>query len=310
MSPKTTVIINPASAGGKTGKNFYKIEDKVRYFLGNHTSICLTRKPNDAIWLTKKALLTGCEQIVAVGGDGTMNEVINGFFAGGQLINNQSKLGIINCGTDGCLAQSLRLPDDLSQQLGIIKLGAIRKIDCGRIMYHSQNHKMKVRYFINDIQFSTAEIVDKYLLNHQQRLLDSLLFSLTSVKSILIHPIQSLTMEIDHEKTVQGDFFGIIVANGDFIRGGMNLMSHTKLDDGNLNVFLLQVLNVRQRLIAIARKYSGTHIDKKNFVYFPVKHLNINSETNVLIRADGELLGSLPCSVEILPLVISVCSYY
>lgn len=309
MSLITTVIINPASAGGKTGKHLSEIREKIRYFLGKQTKICLTTKPNDATRLTKKALSAGCNLIVAVGGDGTINEVINGFFASGHLINNQIKLGIINCGTGSGLAQSLHMPDDLSQQFGIIKLGETRKIDCGRITYHSQQRHKKVRYFINEFQLGIGGTVVKNVRNQQKRLGGSLAFGLTTIKSVFTHPNQPLTIEIDHEKTIEDDFTGVLVANGDYTGGGMNLAPEAKLDDGNFNVLLIHGLTIPQRLIAFSKVYSGNHINNGKFSYFPAKYLNISSQENVLLETDGELLGNLPCSVEILPLTIPICSY-
>jgi YegS/Rv2252/BmrU family lipid kinase len=309
MSSKTTAIINPASSAGKTGSHLAELSEKIKYFLGDDIRIELTRKPNDATHLSRKALIDGCNLIVAVGGDGTINEIVNGFFSNGHLVNDQSKLGIINCGTGSGLAQSLHLPDTVSRQLEIIKLAEFRRIDCGRIIYQSKSNPKKIRYFINEFQLGIGGTVVKNVQNHQKRLGGSLAFGLTTIKSVFTHPNQHMDIVVNKEKTIESNFTGIVVANGEYTGGGMNLAPAAKLDDGYFNILLIQGLTIPQRLIAFSKVYSGNHIKNGKFSFFQAKSLKINSNENVLLEADGELLGRLPCSVEMLPHAIPICSY-
>jgi YegS/Rv2252/BmrU family lipid kinase len=308
MSSSITAIINPASSAGRTGDHLTEIGEKIKYFLGDDSRILITSKPDHATHLSRNALLNECDLIVAIGGDGTINEVINGFFYDDIIINKQAKLGIINFGTGSGLAQSLHLPNDLSKQFEIIKIGESKKIDCGRIVYHSQKNANTIRYFINEFQLGIGGAVVKNVKSHQKRLGGSLAFGLTTIKSVFSHPNQSFTIEIDHHKTIEDNFTGVIIANGDYTGGGMNLAPGAKLDDGYFNVLLIHGLTVPQRLIAFSKVYSGKHINNGKFSYFPAKYLNINSCEKVVLEADGELLGHLPCSVEILSSVIPICS--
>jgi diacylglycerol kinase family enzyme len=225
--------------------------------------------------------------------------VANGYFDKENLIGSQCNLGIINCATGGGLAQSLGIPASCAEQFKVIKSGKVKKIDCGKITYYNQTNYPVIRYFVNELQFGIGGTVVRQTRRWQKRLGGKLAFGLTTVSSVFNHPNQRLELEVNNNKKIDGLFTGVVVANGAYCGGGMNLAPGAETDDGQFNVLLIHGQSVIDRLIAFSKVYSGQHINNGKFSYFPAKKLRITSTEKVLIEADGELLGDLPCTVEI-----------
>jgi YegS/Rv2252/BmrU family lipid kinase len=306
MSKKMTLIFNPASAGGKTAKVLENIIEMIKSHLGMIPKIYITQKPLEATSLARDAIKKGSTLIVAVGGDGTIQEVVNGYFDKNMLVGRACHLGILNCGTGGGLAQSLGLPRSLLEQLDIIKNGKVRIIDCGKINYFDRKDHPVASYFVNELQFGIGGTVVSHTGKLKKRLGGKLSFGFTTISSVFSHANQQLQLEIDTKKNIEGVYTGIVVANGAFTGGGMNLAPGAETDDGYFNILLMNGLSVTSRLLAFSKIYSGKHIKNGKFRYFPAKKLKVMSSEKVLFEADGELLGNLPCTVKIIPKSIPV----
>jgi diacylglycerol kinase (ATP) len=113
MNGKVTVIFNPASAGGKTAGRFKAISAMIRSQLSAKAEILLTGHVHQATVLARQVLKTGSALLIGVGGDGTIQEIVNGYFENNRPLNSTCRLRIINCGTGSGLAQSLAIPENL-----------------------------------------------------------------------------------------------------------------------------------------------------------------------------------------------------
>jgi YegS/Rv2252/BmrU family lipid kinase len=301
-----SVVFNPASAGGKTGKKLSNIKKLLnKYFIEKYT-LHVTSKPLDATVIARNALKEGHSSIIAVGGDGTIQEVVNGFFENGKQINSHARLGIINCGTGCGLAQSLQIPDDIDKQFEIIYNGASLLIDIGKSKFHNGGLTPLTRYFVNELQLGIGGAVVKKVKQRQKILGGFWAFGLTTISTIFTQPNQNMSIHIDSKAAIKQKFLGIIIANGAFTGGGMNLAPYARLNDNFLDVLLIHEQSVTQRLKTFPKIYSGKHVELPQFGYYQVKKVNISAEKNVLLEADGELLGHPPCEIEILPSCIQV----
>ena len=126
-----TVIVNPRSGGGRTGRQWPRLEPKLVTALGQ-ISCTFTEKPGDATQLTRKALKDGCDLVIAVGGDGTINEVVNGFFDNGTAINEDASLSLIPAATGGDFRRTFGFADNPAQAIEQIQHGTPHPIDLGR----------------------------------------------------------------------------------------------------------------------------------------------------------------------------------
>jgi diacylglycerol kinase family enzyme len=170
---KIHIVFNPASAGGKTGRKREKILSELKYHLGSTFGFSETAESKDATTITRKAITKGCDTVIAVGGDGTVNQVLNGFYNNGISINSDIKLGIISCGTGQGFSQSLGLPTDLSSQIKVIRENHIKSVDIGKITFEDNNSP---KYFLNEFQLGIGGDLSKDISPRTKKVLGKFAF--------------------------------------------------------------------------------------------------------------------------------------
>jgi diacylglycerol kinase family enzyme len=139
-----------------------------------------------------------------------------------------------------------------------------------------------------------------------KRLGGRIAFGISSLLNIFSYPNQVMTVEIDEILEITQPFIGIVMANGDSMAGGMSLTPGARWDDSLLDILLMRGQSIPQRLRSFPRIYSGRHIDLPKFSQYRGKSIRLTSSEEVLVEADGELLGFLPCSVEVLPAALKI----
>ena len=305
---RTHIILNPTSGAGKTEAKSSEILRLIKHRVGESFSLHITRSSLDATHSAAEAIQRGCELLIAVGGDGTIQEVVNGFFSNGQLLNPDCKIGIINCGTGHGFAQSLGLPSSIESQVELLKRGQSRLIDVGRVKYRNDRGETCYRYFVNESQLGIGASVVERVQGSQKRLGGSLAFGIGALKAIFRHKSQSMMLILDEKEVIEGLLTGVVVANGAFMGGGMNLAPTARLDDGKLKVLVMHDLSLAQRLWNFPKIYFGTHLSSQLFGYHEARSLTVCSEERAFVEADGEMLGTTPCHIEVIPSAIKVQS--
>jgi diacylglycerol kinase (ATP) len=117
-----------------------------------------------------------------------------------------------------------------------------------------------------------------------------------------------MTITVDGRERIEGSFIGVVIANGCYAGGGMALAPRAQVDDGLLEVVLLRDMKLPSRLLNFPKIYVGKHIDLPWVHYRQARHVTVTSPETVLIEADGELLGTLPCTVEVMPRSVNIKS--
>lgn len=303
---KPYVIINPASAGGKTAKRTTKIINKFNRYFGNNYFLVTTEKPFDGEKLARRAISQGCELIIAVGGDGTLQEIINGFFSKGELTNPNCCLGIINSGTGQGLAQSLNLPADMDKQFQIIKEGQSIKIDVGCVKFQNKTITFDKRIFVNEFQLGIGGTVVQRVENRKKRFGGTITFGITALTTLFQYKSRAIKISIDNWMEMEKAVIGIIVANGVFTGGGMHIAPYAKLNDGWLEVVVIHDQSIPERLWNFPTIYQGNHLKREKFDHYRAKSIQLYGQPDVLLAADGELFGSLPCTINVVPNIIPI----
>src|SRR5215470_5679529 len=146
LGPRTTVIVNPRSQGGRLGKRWPELADTIgRAFPFDEAK---TQCAGDATRLAREALRAGYERVVAIGGDGTVNETVNGFFDdAGAPIAPEASFALIPFGTGGDFRRTMHLPLELDEAIAVIAAGHRRKIDVGRLELTTPNGGKTLRMF-------------------------------------------------------------------------------------------------------------------------------------------------------------------
>jgi len=301
---KIKLVANPAAGNYAVSKNWSTVQKNLHRIWGDFSAE-LTTKPGDAIQITQRALQEGYENIVALGGDGTINEVVNGFFENNRPVNPEAKLGIIPMGTGGDLVKTLKIPEDLEAAARRIEIGCIQKCDLGIVSYQTL-HERRSRYFINiaDAGFG-ATVVEK--VQQSSKALGPFFTYLTGLlRGLASYKNQPMRITIDHNFEHEGIFTAVVVSNGQFFGGGMWVAPKARLDDGQFEVVIIGDISRPEIIANVHKIYNGTLESHPKIRYLQGKKISLGSDSGVQVEADGEQLGTLPATFEILPAMVNV----
>ena len=303
------IIVNPQSQGGALGRQWPHIRRVIRRhfpFGDLHT-----KASGEATQLTREALLDGAEQIVAIGGDGTINEVVNGFFStSGASISSQATLGIIPFGTGGDFRRSLHIPADIDRAAQNIVSGKQQTIDLGKVEYDTGNGETHSRWFANIASFGISGVVDRYVNRSSKRLGGRISFLLATARASFTYQNQRVRLVFDNDPSSAVDITmnTVAIANGCYFGGGMHIAPKALLDDGLFDIVALGDLNWKDLVTSGIRVYHGTHLDLAKVTYRRAQTLRAEpiDRHPVELDVDGEAPGILPATFSLVPKALKV----
>lgn len=293
-------IINPAAGGGNADKEWQSYSKALKS-QGFSCNEFITEKRGHAIQLARDALGQGTEMIFAVGGDGTVNEIVNGFFKNDKLINSAATLGIIPWGSGADFVRTFKVPNSPRALAESILQQKIRTIDVGRLKCRSLENHQNTRYFLNvaDLGYGGA-LLQRY--GKLNRILPgSPAYFLGLLVNLISYSNPQISYRIDNGETQTGIFNAIIAANGKYFGGGMWIAPRAELDNGLFEIVLIGNVNKLEVIANLRRIYNGTLCEHSKVTCLRGKKLEAWSEDAVLLDADGELPGKLPATFEIVP---------
>jgi YegS/Rv2252/BmrU family lipid kinase len=309
MAPKPYLVVNPRSAGGATGRHFDEIAAAARSALGD-CQHGFTRRERHATELTREALRGGARVVVAIGGDGTINEVVNGFFeelepgAPPRAINPEAALAILPRGTGGDFRRTLGLNGDLKASARRLS-GDPRRIDLGRIDYVASDGSPASRLFVNVAAAGVgARIVS--IANHSSKALGGkLTFILASLRGLLGWSDVSVRASIDGAPFEELMVTSFSVANGRFFGGGMEVAPSARIDDGLFHLTIWSGYGLADFVLKGATMYDGSHVKLPGTRIVTASKVRLepglrSPGREILVEADGEQLGHLPASFSML----------
>jgi YegS/Rv2252/BmrU family lipid kinase len=306
VAPRTTVIVNPKSQGGRLGKRWSELADTIgRAFPFDDV---MTTGIGDATRLAREALRGGAERIVAIGGDGTVNEVVNGFFEDGKPINPAAGLGLIPFGTGGDFRRSFDLPLEVGKAAAIIAGDRRRTIDVGRLDYTRADGTRALRMFANIASFGVSGVVDR-LVNESGKRLGRLSFMMATARATWSYKNQRVQLTFDGKDRVESTISTVAIANGQYFGGAMHVAPHAELDDGLFDVIAMGDFGFGDLVTSGRRLYKGTHLSMAKVSSRRAKVIEaeaIEAGANVELDVDGEPLGRLPARFEIVPAALSM----
>lgn len=302
MFLKTQVIVNPESNKGRTKRRWKQIKEALKTFL-KEFNYEFTEKPLQAIEISRAAIKQGSELIVSVGGDGTINEIANGFYENQRIINPETVLGIVPSGTGCDLIRSLNIPLNLRKALNVITQAPSSWIDIGRVCYKSHSGEEEERYFLNVADFGIGgEVVRKVNENRMRRKASSYLRCLIS--TFLSYKHKKVRIKIDGEDLPVEDYLIGTISNGRIFGKGMKIAPQAKLDDGLFDIVLVKGMKVMEFFRNVWKIYTGTHLSHPKISLIRGRRIEAypeEGEEDVLIELDGEQLGKLPAVFEVIP---------
>ncbi|HEU5060551.1 MAG TPA: diacylglycerol kinase family protein [Kofleriaceae bacterium] len=297
-------MVNPSAQNGQLGRRWPELAADLRRELGAFEQ-ATTAAPGDATRLTRQALDSGAGAVVAVGGDGTINEVVNGFFDGDRPVAPTALLGILPFGTGGDFRKTISIPRDTRQAARVLAARKSRAIDVGHLELIGPGGTPQSRIFVNIASFGMSGLVDEYVNKTSKRLGGRLSFMLATARAGLSYENQRVRLVFDGDESAPADLTinTVAVANGRYFGGGMFVAPQAELDDGQFDVVALGDMGKLDFIRHSRKIYAGTHLslDKVSQRRARVVRAEPIGQGPVRLDVDGETPGRLPATFRVLP---------
>ncbi|TVQ12409.1 MAG: diacylglycerol kinase family lipid kinase [Balneolaceae bacterium] len=290
------IIANPVSGGGRGSSTIASLE-RVLTNLGIGFEITFTEATGHAIELARTATFNGYKKIAIAGGDGTCNEVVNGVLAANDYKPVNTEFAVISSGRGNDWIRTHGIHTDISRAAALLRFGKSVRHDAGLVEFQKDG-KPEKRAFINmsgmAIAADTLERSGRFRRQNKLVYLNALIRVLLRYKSPVIR--FRINGE-EHEKQV----LVIITANCRYAGSGMLLAPKADPGDGLLDFTVIDSMSFMQVAGQIPKLFRGGLENHPSVHLHRGNRFEASSENPVLIEADGELLGTTPCSYSIIP---------
>ncbi len=301
MRLKTKVIVNPESNRGRTRKRWSEIRDGLKSFIREY-KFEFTEKPLHATDIAREAIKDGAELVIGVGGDGTMNEIANGFYEDRRMINPEATLGVVPSGTGCDLIKSLNIPAGLRGALQVITEAPAVRMDVGKVRFTSNAGGQEERFFLNIADFGLGgevvrEVTERRLRRKASSYVRCLVTTMVRYRNKRVH------IRIDGRPLPDGEYLIGAVANGRIFGKGMKVAPDARLDDGLFDSVLIRGFRFFEFCRHGWKLMNGSHVTHPKVSVVRGRTVEAWAETGeeVLLELDGDQLGRLPATFEIVP---------
>jgi YegS/Rv2252/BmrU family lipid kinase len=262
----------------------------------------------DAARITRQALEGGYDCIVAVGGDGTINEVVNGFFrepreeAPRSPINPEAALAVMSRGTGGDFRKTFGWDGELDSALARLTRPGTQPLDVGVVRFVEHAGRPAWRYFANICSFGVSGLVDQEVNRSTKALGGTLSFMMGSVRALLKYEDTSVRIVVDGGPSENVEITTLAVANGKYFGGGMKVAPDAEASDGLFDVTIWSGYTIVDFALKSRALYDGSHVNLSGTRRLRCKELLAESDSGrrVLLDVDGEQPGHLPCTIPML----------
>ena len=294
------VIVNPNAGKRKGEKDWLEIAAQITAAGIDFINI-FTEHKNHAVVLTRKYIENGFRNIIVVGGDGTLNEVVNGIFTQSHVEPKDITLGMIPVGTGNDWCRMFNVSNDYKQAAQAIANGKVFVQDVGCIRYISSADKEKIRYFVNMAGMGFDALVAKK--TNQQKEAGTgnpLSYVVNIFSSLFYYTFTKVTILLDNEK-VDSDIFSMSVGICQYNGGGMKQAPNAKPDDGLFDLTLIKPIGKFKIIRNIIKLFDGSFTRLPEVSTFRSTKIIIHSDPPMFMEADGESLGHTPFVFTMLP---------
>lgn len=315
------LIVNPKSGTRGRSDNLAAALERVEQVLGD-VVIRYTARRGHARELAAQGVVDGHPLIVAVGGDGTFSEVASGVleaetpagsegdsFEPGTAGPTKTAVGLIDLGTGGDFRRSLGIGAGYEACIAALALGRDRTVDVGSALFRSAEGDMVHRYFVNVLSAGLGGLVDRYVETMPSFLGGRIGYYLAALRAVAAskerHLLARVTWQGESREEVIPAYL-VAICNGRWFGGGMDVAPMALPDDGRFEVVTVTSPTKPYLAKQVRTVYTGRHLDEPTVHHFPCERIELRIgdprvERGFLLDVDGEALGSLPLSVEVLP---------
>jgi diacylglycerol kinase (ATP) len=305
---EVVAILNPKAGGGRVRRRWPAFEAAIREWMPQLQTLW-TERPWHAAELTREALLAGADLVLAIGGDGTVHEVVNGFLDNDMPVRTGARLGYIPMGTGGDFQRTIQVPQEPIAVAAYLAEGSTVAMDVGKVRFLGESHEgVEQRYFANLLSFGMGGDVSVVAKNNALTDINGqAAFLWATLKVSFSYPGKTVLLEFDAEPPLPPiDITNVAVGNGQYHGGGMLPCPGASLVDGLLDVTVIERLSWFELIRGFRTLYSGAIHNHQRVQHRKVARLIARSVDQTRVEVDGEAAGSLPIEIEVLPRIIPV----
>ncbi len=294
------VVVNPNAGIGKCGRDWNEISRLLDKYGFNYMTV-FTKAPLHAIDIVKENIGKGFRKIISVGGDGTMNEVVNGIFNQNYVKTTDITVAMIAVGTGNDWVKTFNIPANYEKAIIVIKNNNEIIQDVGFLTYQNSEGQ-KERYFINVAGLGFDGLVaQKTNYDKKRGKGNPLLYLKNLFTSLYSYKSANTTIFIDNNKQIKTKTFSIGIGIGKYNGGGMLQVPDARPDSGEFNMTLIKDMSRWSVIASLKKLYNGKIGKHKKVETFEAKTIKIESKPSILLEADGESLGNSPVEMKIIP---------
>ncbi len=292
---RAAVVVNLCAGGGKAGRIWPDVARRLESRLGP-VAVNFTEAAGHATELARRLLRDGFDRIIAAGGDGTVNEVANGFFDGGEPLRPEARLGILPVGTGSDLGRTLRIPRRIADAVDLLAADTAARIDVGRVVFRRRGGGTADRLFVNIASFGLgAEAAARVSRSSGPSYL------IAVVAAFRQHRPWTVRLTLDSlAEPLSLDIADVAIGNGRFQAGGMQVCPRASLTDGLLEVTVIEPVTWPDLLGDARLLYTGGIYRHPKVTHFRATRIAADSDAGAPLELDGEPVGTLPAEFTVL----------
>jgi YegS/Rv2252/BmrU family lipid kinase len=284
------VIVNPIAGNSKCGRSVPLLIAKLLERGITH-ELTVSRYSGQVRELALQAKEQGCERIIVCGGDGTINEAIN------ALADSDVKLGVLPLGTGNDFARTLGIIEDLDFACNVLRDEKVRKVDLVKV------NGNKYYGSVGGIGFD-AEVAS-WANRYKRFAPGTTIYLLAILAKLFTYKFKRVAIAHDTGNHT-GEILMAAIGNTEWYGGGINITPSAVMDDGVLDICVVQKINKLKLLLFFPSVLKGTHARFSEVKLYRTKKISISSETPLQLLGDGEILGETPVSLEVIPQALNI----
>jgi diacylglycerol kinase (ATP) len=285
---KACVIVNPAAGLVSDVDVLLKQLRRLR-----PKELHLTGRAGDAEAFAREATRAGCDCVIAAGGDGTLNEVVNGIAKTRRA--SKACVGVVPLGTVNYFARTLGLPTGIDDNIDILRAGKTTPVDLVRVKGD------RIRYFINVSTGGFSGVVDEKLTSEIKRAWGPLAYLRGAAAALPELHAYRTSIVLDDKEQLSIDLYNVIVANGRFVAGGLPIAPEADPGDGLLDAILVPVRPPAEIAILAAQILLAKHLSSDAIIFRRAAKIAVKSRPGMWFNVDGELVGNAPAVFQVVP---------
>jgi YegS/Rv2252/BmrU family lipid kinase len=300
--PEVAFLVNPASDNGKTGRTWPQLFNAAAA-AGLDGETLFSEHPGHIADLVQRAAADGARLVVAVGGDGTVNEAANGLVRLHERGEPAPELAVLPRGTGRDFVRTFGIPGKLDEAIRIARDGEAREIDAGRAEYRAWDGHDAVTYFANVASAGMSGAVAQRANTTSKALGGKASFLAATLAVFAGWKPGEMEVEVDGERRA-GLLYDVLVANCRFLAGGMKMTPDADPTDGVFDVLLIGDITRRDLALTLPKVYRGTHLPHPKAELLRGRTVTIRADSTVPVELDGEQPGTTPVRFEVVPRAI------